>query len=150
MPCVTAIIGILEPGSAPVNIVHAKCPRKIRARKVHGLLQFHQRRRRLAGGFRAVQRFAAGYEEALLRRMLMRPGPAAVQTARQPVLFGLFAVNMMAGRPQVLIVAEAVAHNNFIAPMPHAVVCRPARKTAGFVMHLDMLRLFRNKQWFAG
>ena len=115
-------------------VVHAKSHAEIRVGKIHGLRLVDDFRQRQARRLRSVEGLTPRYHLALFRRrMLMGPGLPAILAPGKPEFFRLFSVNMVGRRAQVFIRAPAIAHEDFIAPIPHPVICRPAPETALFI-----------------
>ena len=60
-----------------------------------------------------------------------------------------FTVDVVACRPQILVVATTITDKDFVTPTPYSVVCRPASEAARLVVNLDVCDVFGNQHGFA-
>jgi hypothetical protein len=87
----------------------------------------------------SVKRFAPGDEIAFLVGVFDRPRFAAVEASAQAMLFGPFAVDVVALVTEVFEIPAAESDEDFVAPDPDAVVRRPSAEPAFLVVHLHVL-----------
>ena len=133
-----SISRVVEPRRSGIHIRHAQRHGKVGMREINpagAIAPGHFGWPRRSD---AMERLARGHQHAVGSGIFDGPGRATIETAREQVLLGALAVNVMTLGAQVLVIAATEADQDFVAPRPKPVVGRPAAEAPWLRVNLHV------------